>query len=170
MSLTLIFILAYFPAVFWCSEPIFFMLFDCLSVSWCALSTVLYTCINLLPFVFYGFLNIRFNRNTLSSVRMHSYTRVSHYQYSCNVNTPSGLLFPPLLCSLSNDQTRQMEGSAALTVTLPSQRGRKNGSPNTLPLLNLPVPVLAKEMKGDDREVGQQPESEKWVNKVAWSR
>ena len=87
------------------------------------------------------------------------------------VNTPwLRLTFPSLLCSLSNDQTQQREGSAALTVTLLSQRGRKNGTPNTLPLLNLPVPVVAKEMKGDDREVGRQPERNKWVYKVAWSR
>ena len=75
-----------------------------------------------------------------------------------------------MLCSLSNDQTQQREGSAGRTVTLPSQRGRKNGSPNTLPLLNLPVPVLAKEMKGDDREVGQGPGREKWAYKVARCR
>lgn len=77
------------------------------------------------------------SKNALTNVRMHLYT--SHYQYSCNVNTPSGLLFPPLLCSHPNDQTQQRKGCAALTVTLSSQ-SRKNGSPNTLSLLNLSVP------------------------------
>lgn len=118
----------------------------------------------------WGFLNLlilHFLKPLLSGLPlcvkkwMHVYIRTSQYQYSYNVNSPSGLLFPKILCSHYNDQTQQREDSAVLTVKLlVTKRQKKMAHLILFPSLTCLLLSLAQRWKRSWTQAG-----EEWVSK-----